>query len=112
MTAHVLDLKFELRLAAFLGAFEGEMFEEVSGAVGLVCFGARAGVDPYADGGCLGVRGVFGCNLYRSLLVWLHIYTSIEHQWQHTVNPLLRVVLSVVLPWLTGVARLRTRPGF
>lgn len=27
------------------------------------------------------------------------------------MKPLLRVVLSVVLPWLTGVARLRTRPG-
>ena len=33
--------------------------------------------------------------------------------WQErcTVKPLLKVVLSVVLPWLTGVARLRVREG-
>lgn len=34
---------------------------------------------------------------------------SIERDKGPTVKPLLSVVLSVVLPWLTGVARLRVR---
>ena len=39
------------------------MLEEVGGAIGLVRFRARAGVDPDADGARLGVGGVFGCDL-------------------------------------------------
>ena len=69
VAAHILDLELELSLAALLSAFEGEMFEEVGGAVGLVCFGARASIDPDADCGCLGVGGVLGRNLQYSLLV-------------------------------------------
>ena len=86
------------------------MFEEVGGAVGFVGFGARAGVDPDANGARLGIRGVFCCDL-SSLLVYEVSVTVFAGQWQRTVKPLLKVVLSVVLPWLTGVARLRMRPG-
>lgn len=34
------------------------------------------------------------------------------NQWQHTVNPLVRVVLSVEVPPDTGVAKLRIKLGF
>lgn len=73
------------------------MFEEVGGAIGLVRFGAGAGVDPDADGAGLGVRGVFGGNLGRSVSIKMVI---IERRagGKHTVKPLLNVVLSVVAP--------------
>jgi len=63
--AHVLNLELELRLRALLGALEGEMLEEVGGAIGLVCFGARAGIDPDADGRRLGIGGVVARYLRR-----------------------------------------------
>jgi len=63
VSAHVLDFELELRLRALVCAFEGEMFEEVGGAVCAVGFGARAGIDPDTDGAGLGVGGVFGGDL-------------------------------------------------
>ena len=63
MAAHVFDFQLELGLRAFGGAFEGKVLKEVGGAVGAVRFGARAGVDPDADGRGLGVGGVFGRDL-------------------------------------------------
>ena len=69
MPAHVLNFELELGLGALGGALEGEVLEEVGGAVGAVGFGARAGVDPHADGGGLGVGGVFGGDLQDTSLI-------------------------------------------
>lgn len=42
---------------------EGKVLKEVRGAVVLVGLGARASVNPHADGGSLGIGGVLGGNL-------------------------------------------------
>jgi len=90
------------------------MLEKVCSAIRPVRFRARACVYPHADGAGLGVRGVFGCDLGGDIAV-SRPSTSASHiavgQWL-TVKPLERVVLSVVLPWETGVAKLLIRPGW
>ena len=83
VAAHVLDLKLQLVLCPLRGTLfresepsvgcsenmiravagageadpylEGEMLEEVGGAVGLGGLGAGAGIDPHADGRGLGI---------------------------------------------------------
>jgi hypothetical protein len=45
------------RLGAYL---EGKVLEEVSGAVGLVCLGAAAGINPHTDSRRLGIGRVLG----------------------------------------------------
>jgi len=50
------------RLAGCL-YLEGEMLEEVGGAVGLVGLGAGAGINPHADRGGLGIGRVLGSDL-------------------------------------------------
>lgn len=52
VTAHVLDLELELVLGTLLSTLEGQVLEEVGGAIGAVSLGARAGIYPDADGGC------------------------------------------------------------
>lgn len=53
-----------MRLRAFLRALERQMLEKVGGAVGAVCLGARAGIDPDADGRRLSIGGVLGGDLF------------------------------------------------
>lgn len=52
VTAHVLDFQLELVLGTLLSTLEGQVLEEVGGAIGAVSLGARAGIYPDADGGC------------------------------------------------------------
>ena len=79
----------------------------MGGAVGLVGFGAGASINPDADSARLRKGGVFGGDLdYTPLACWW-VGLVIEGQWLRTVNPLLKVVLSVVEAWLTGVASAR-----
>lgn len=77
------------------------MLEEVGGAVGLVCLGARAGIDPHADGRRLCPWGVLGSNLRGRV----NGSPAARAGRGRTVKPLLRVVLSVLEPYETGVAR-------
>lgn len=75
------------------------MFEEVCCAIGLVCFCSAARINPYTNSRCLRPRGMLCRNLRD--------YVSSEDtdtNSQHTVKPLDNVVLSVFVPWLTGVA--------
>lgn len=39
---------------------EGQVLEEVGGAICLCCLCSRTGVDPHADSGSLGVWGMLG----------------------------------------------------
>ena len=75
-------------------------------AIGLVCLCPAPSVDPDADRRCLSPRGVFRSNLSE---LFACPETFNEHT-KHTVSPLDNVVLSVVVPWLTGVAKLLLGP--
>jgi hypothetical protein len=60
VTAHVFNFQLKLALSALVGALEGQVFQKVSGSIGLVGFGTGSGVDvdAYRAGGSVGV--VFG----------------------------------------------------
>jgi hypothetical protein len=73
---------------------EGEMLEEVRGAVGLVRLCAAAGVDPHADRRRLGPRGVLGSDLRHRV----NCSPARSSGGRPTVKPLERVVDSVLEP--------------
>jgi hypothetical protein len=67
VTTHILDFQLQLLLRSVAGTLnpwlvvisplcrsiesylEGKMFQEVSGAIGLVCFRPRASINPHTD---------------------------------------------------------------
>lgn len=60
VTTHVLNFQLKLALSALVGALEGQVFQEVSGSIGLVGFGTGSGVDVNAYRAGSSVRVVFG----------------------------------------------------
>jgi hypothetical protein len=56
---HLMALR--LLVGVFWEDLEGEMFEEMGGAGGCVCFCSRTGIDPDSNGGSLQKGRVFGC---------------------------------------------------
>jgi hypothetical protein len=81
------------------------VLEEVGSAVGLVGLGTAAGVNPHADGRCLGPWGVLGSDLRNHV----NGRPRSAQGGGPTVKPLLSVVDSVLVPYETGVARPRVK---
>ena len=89
------------------------MLEEVCGAVCLIRLGPRAGVDPHAYGGGLGVRRVLGSNLEKPIDISKRGLKSSQGDQVEggargfTVNPFFSVVVWVLTGEETGEAKPR-----
>jgi hypothetical protein len=64
VSTHVFDLDFELVLCTMTQALEDHVLKEVRRAVVVQCLVPQSGVDPYANGCCLGPRDGLGCNVF------------------------------------------------
>ena len=94
------------------------MLEEVRGAIGLIRFGSRTGIDPHANGRRLRIRRVLGSDLSKSRVSNMAIGGTMNANWvgsgngELTVSPFLRVVLCVLTgPVTLGVAKLLVNGG-
>lgn len=95
---------------------EGQVLEEVRGAVGLVGLGPRPGIDPDADGRRLGPRRVLGgdlrvgesaCRAIGALFRSIGAHTDNKR----TVRPFFNVVVCVLPTDEAGVAKPLLRPA-
>ena len=77
---------------------EGQVLQEVSRSIGLVCLGPTTSINPNTDR-----RSLCPWRMFSRDLAKISLGTSID-QVIPTVSPLDNVVLSVCAPWLTGVA--------
>lgn len=87
------------KVSAYL---ESKMLKEVCGAVGPISLCAASGVDPDTNSGGLSPGRVLRGNLHALVNT---ILLSMFNMTFPTVKPLLNVVVSVLVPWLMGVAK-------